>query len=155
MIITYILSILLVFSIAAFGGSITSSNMDWYNNLILPAWIPSGQLIGTVWTILFLLIAISFSIFWNKTSGKTDKIRILIIALFAINLALNSLWSYLFFGLHNLKMALIEMNLLNLTIIGLIALLHKHSRLASGLLIPYFLWVSFATYLAYTIFSLN
>jgi len=149
----YILIPLVVIGIAVAGSWLTDLGMDWYETLELPGYTPSGGLIGAVWTIIFILGVISALLFVNKSARDRHFRRVVWVLCF--NGLLNVFWSYLFFVEHWFSMAILEMMLLNLTTIFLIFLMRKVSRLASGLLVPYFLWVSFATYLAYQIWQLN
>lgn len=139
--------------VAYFGKTITEEGMAWYNTLDLPSIAPEGKIIGLVWTIIYILTTISALMVWNKL--KQDKSFKIIISLFIINAFLNWLWTYLFFGLHLIVLSILEMVVLNLINLILIVILSKKNPVASALLIPYFLWVSFATFLAYGILTIN
>ena len=92
--------IAICFAASAIGGFATSKSVDtWYNNLNKPAWTPSGGFIGTVWFILYTLMAIAAWLIW--ISGSFDQISIQMF-LFFVQLGLNALWSVLFFGIRNL-----------------------------------------------------
>lgn len=152
--INYFIIPLIVIAIAYFGGVATSNGLEnWYYNLNLPEIAPAGSFIGLMWTIIYILTTISALIVWNKL--KKDKDFKLIISLFLVNGFLNFLWSYLFFGLNFIYTAFIEMIILNIVNLWLIIILRKKNLLASVLLIPYFIWVCFATYLTYLILTLN
>lgn len=135
------------------GSWFTNKGMDWYNKLKLPDFTPPGSVIGIVWTIIFILTTISALIVWNKFDY--DNKFWLIIGLFILNAILNALWSFIFFYSGQIGPAIIEMLVLEATVIGLIVLIWPLSKLAAGLLIPYSAWVLFATYLAYSIWNLN
>lgn len=137
---------------AATGSYFTSQGMDWYDGLNLPELAPDGRLIGTVWTIIYTLSALSVILFWNSPR-KENFLAITI--LFVVNAALNVLWSFLFFTLHLIWWAFLEMILLNLVNLALILLLWRYNKKSALLLIPYFIWVSFASYLTYLIGLLN
>jgi tryptophan-rich sensory protein len=139
--------------VAYFGKTITEEGMAWYNTLDLPSIAPEGKIIGLVWTIIYILTTISALMVWNKL--KQDKSFKIIISLFIINAFLNWFWTYLFFGLHLIVLSILEMVVLNLINLILIVILSKKNPVASALLIPYFLWVSFATFLAYGILTIN
>jgi tryptophan-rich sensory protein len=126
--------------------------MGWYDSLRLPAIAPDGSVIGLVWTVIYILSTIAAILFWNSPRGKNFM---LIAGLFLFNAFLNMFWSFLFFTLHLFWWAIAEMVLLNLVNLALILLLWKYNRKSAILLVPYFLWVFFATYLAYLIGSLN
>lgn len=153
--INYIIIPIIVVLVAVIGNIFTSSGIDsgWYDTIIKPSWTPDGSIIGTVWTIIFILTTISALIFWNQ-KNKSKNFEI-IVWIFAANAALNILWSLIFFGLNILEVAVIEAALLAATTIGLIIFLWPISKLASALIIPYAVWVSFATYLTFVIYSLN
>lgn len=153
--------------VALIGSQYSMSGMEWYDTeLIRPAITPPKWVFPIAWNLIFLFTTISALIFWNKESGEKkflwftfkrhfDGYDWVIALLFILNAILNVLWSYLFFTLNFIDIALIEMVFLNLTNLLLIILLWSVSRWASLLLLPYFLWVSFATYLTYQIWFLN
>jgi benzodiazapine receptor len=134
------------------GSVFTASTVStWYPTLIKPEFSPPGWLFGPVWISLYFLMGISLYLIWqNKTK---DKKKALVI--FGIQLILNVFWSFLFFGLKSPLYGLIDILFLLAAIILTIAFSFKISRYASILLIPYLVWVSFATILNYTILSLN
>ncbi len=151
--INYIVISLITIAVAYFGGIITTSGLTWYYGLNLPSIAPAGSFIGSAWTIIYILTTISALIVWNKL--KKDKDFKLIVGLFILNAFLNWFWTYLFFGLNFIYTALLEMIVLNIVNLYLILILRKKNLTASVLLIPYFLWVCFATYLTYLILTLN
>jgi len=142
-----------VFAVALLGSWLTGGGMDWYKTINLPSFTPPGSVIGTVWTIIFILTAISALIFWQK--APRDKRLSWTATFFILNGALNIFWSYLFFNRHWLGAAVWEAGILDLSVIVLIILIWPVSRLASTLLMPYAAWTTFATYLTYVIWSLN
>jgi tryptophan-rich sensory protein len=138
---------------ALFGSLLTSGGMKWYKSIKLPFWTPPGSVIGAVWTILFILAAICALIVWNKFSH--DGRWQLIITIFIFNAILNVFWSLLFFNQHWLAAATFESAALGLSVLALIILIWPGSTLAASLLIPYAAWVGFATFLTYTVWTLN
>ncbi len=134
------------------GSWVTSAGMNWYKTINLPEFTPPGSFIGTVWTILFILATISALIVWNKIAGKR---KIIIGFAFILNALLNVGWSVLFFGLHLVGPAIYEAALLGVSVLVLMILVWRTSKTAAWLLAPYLAWVSFATFLTYTIWSLN
>lgn len=138
--------------VAGFGSWLTSGGMDWYDTLTLPMIAPDGAFIGSAWTIIFFLSTISAILFWNTERKKNFE---LIAGLFLANAFLNVFWSFLFFTAHFLFWPIVEMIILNLTNVALVYFLWHYKRTSAYLLMPYFIWVSFATYLAYLIYSLN
>jgi len=143
---------LIVVAVAAAGNLFTFQGLGWYGTLRLPAFAPGGSFIGLVWTIIYILAVISGILFWN--APRRDNFRIITV-LFLANALLNALWSYIFFSLHLIDLAVWEMLLLNASTVLLILLLRKYERRSAWLLLPYFIWVSFATYLAYLIAIAN
>lgn len=139
---------------AVLGGYFTALGMDgWYDALNRPGWTPGGSVIGAVWTIIYILTTVSALIAWNKF--KRDKKFQWIVGLFIVNAVLNAFWSLVFFTWHQIGLAIVEMILLEATVIALIVLCRPRSRWASALLWPYAAWVLFATYLAYSVWILN
>ncbi|MDP1728636.1 MAG: TspO/MBR family protein [archaeon] len=143
-----IISFTLVFLTAYFGSSVTNANTSWYDS-IKPAITPPNIIFPIVWTILFILIALS--IYLAYTNSKTKKQKIKVRLVFISNLILNFLWSYLFFGNQNPKLAFIDIIALWLSIITMLLVVRKSSKTAFWMLIPYLLWVSFAIILNYLI----
>lgn len=148
----YIYIPLVTFLVAAAGSYFTGLGMDWYATLTLPSFTPAGGVIGTVWTVIFVLTAVSAIILWNQARGRA---RARIIGLFLINACLNLLWSVLFFYGQQIFASIVEMVLLEATVIALIVLAWPVSRAAAFLLLPYAAWVAFATYLASNVWFLN
>jgi translocator protein len=128
-----------------------SSVSTWYVTLNKPFFNPPHWLFGPVWITLYLLMGISLYLIWNN-DGKDSKSALIV---FSIQLGLNTLWSLLFFGLKNPLLAFIEIILLWLFIVLTILFFYQKSKTASFLLIPYLLWVSFASVLNFSIFYLN
>lgn len=126
----------------------------WYQALNKPFFNPPNFVFGPVWTILYLLMAIAFYIVWNsKTKKKAEKERA--IHLFLIQLALNFSWSIVFFNLHQLLFSFGVITALWLSILFTIHAFYRISKPAAYLLIPYILWVSFASILNLFIVLLN
>ncbi len=131
----------------------TPAISTWYLSLKKPSFSPPNFLFAPVWTILFLLMGIAVYLVWVK-NGSISRIR-LALGIFLVQLILNVLWSYLFFGLQNPAVALGEVILLWLAILATIISFFPLSRLAAYLLLPYLLWVSLAAVLNFSIVKLN
>lgn len=146
---TLIFSFALSYLTAFIGSMITIKNVnnEWYDS-IKPGLSPPNYVFSIVWTILFTLIALSlfFSLIKSKKNQKNK-----IVFLFILNLFLNFLWSYLFFGIQRPDIAFIEIFVLWLSIIVLAYKTYKIYKPASYMLIPYLLWVSFAIILNYQV----
>jgi tryptophan-rich sensory protein len=130
----------------------------WYATLIRPELAPPNWVFGPVWTILFLLMGFASFLVWSAyaSASHDNKKAIQIgLALFGIQLVLNTFWSILFFGQRNPGGALIEIVFLWIAILGTIIAFYKISKPAAWLLVPYILWVSFAGYLNFAIWYLN
>ena len=125
----------------------------WYVTLVKPAFGPPSWIFGPVWTTLYLLMGIAAFLVWNKGLDRTDVRKAL--SVFLLQLALNVAWPIIFFGLHSLVWALIDIIGLWLAIVWAMALFYKISKPAMWLLVPYILWVSFAMYLNHSIWMLN
>jgi tryptophan-rich sensory protein len=134
-------------------GALTTELGSWYYALQKPSWQPPDWLFGPAWTLIFALAALAAVLYWRAVDDRESRLRVL--AAFAINAFLNTLWSLLFFRLKRPDLALYEVGALWLSILALILLLRRGSALAAGFIVPYLLWVSFAAYLNLTIVRLN
>ncbi|MDD3190752.1 MAG: tryptophan-rich sensory protein [Candidatus Pacebacteria bacterium] len=139
---------LITIIVAVTGSYFTAQGMGWYDGLILPEIAPGGGFIGAVWTVIFFFSTLSALLFYNAPRKKLFSI---IVILFIANAIFNVLWSFLFFTLHLFWQAIVEMIILNVLNLLLIKFLWNYKRLSALLLVPYFVWVCFATYLAYLI----
>jgi translocator protein len=139
--------------VAGLGALITELG-PWYYSLEVPSWKPPDWLFGPAWTVIFTLAALSGYLSWSR-SPRYSPNHARVLSLFAINGLLNIAWSALFFRLHRLDWALLEVVLLWLSIAGLMYLTARSSRLASLLLLPYLAWVSFAGCLNFVLLRLN
>ncbi len=137
----------IIVHLAAIFGSLFTNTGDWYES-VKPSITPPGYVFPIVWTILFILISISF---YFVLISKKGKLRNRAIIFFIINIILNGLWSYLFFELHNPVFAFFELVLLWVSILFMIYFSFKLNKISSYLLVPYLLWVSFAGILNYLI----
>lgn len=135
-------------------GAVVTNLSPWYYSLREPSWKPPDALFGPAWTVIFTLAAISGYLSWRRSSRYSPN-QARVLALFAVNGILNIAWSVLFFRLHRLDWALLEVTLLWLSIVGLIYFTARASRTASLLLVPYLVWVSFAACLNYAVLRLN
>ena len=139
-----IISILLCLSIGFTGSYFTSDSISsWYDTLNKPTFTPPNWTFGVVWTILYILMGVSAFLVWNQ--GFKKKSVKIALALFVFQLILNGLWTPIFFGLHYLGIALIDIVMMWIVILLTIIYFHKVSKLASLLLVPYLIWVSYAT----------
>lgn len=146
------LAFALSYATAGIGGALTELG-PWYFALKHPAWKPPDAAFGVVWTTIFTLCAISGSLAWR--AANTPALRRSIAWLFGVNAVLNILWSALYFKLQRPDWALFEVVFLWLSILALIAGLWRLSRWASGLLLPYLVWVGIAAVLNWETVQLN
>ncbi|MFA6422641.1 MAG: TspO/MBR family protein [Candidatus Buchananbacteria bacterium] len=153
-IIKFIVSIAIPLLVGFVGSLVTIPSIDsWYQLLNKPSFNPPNWIFSPVWTALFILMGISLFIIWiNKNNSKAKRI---FVGLFIIQLILNFLWSFIFFGWHSPFWALMEIILLLISIIALIISAGKISKASAWLLVPYLLWVGFATFLTFNIWMLN
>ncbi|MEP7217629.1 MAG: TspO/MBR family protein [Bacteroidota bacterium] len=147
-----ILIFLAVIAIATLGGLATDTASAWYLHLSKPSWQPPGWLFGPVWSTIYLLLAISASLVWHAARGGS---RSTLMALYGINGALNLAWSFIFFQGHTPLWAGIDIIILWCSILLIMVRAWPVSRAASLLLLPYLLWVSFASVLNWSIVGLN
>ena len=137
------------------GFATQSSVKTWFPTLVKPFFNPPAWVFAPVWTLLYILMGVSFAIIWSHQNTKNGENKRKAMFLFGMQLLLNALWSILFFGLCNPFLAFIEILLLWLLIFETIKAFGKIDNLAAKLLYPYLAWVSFATLLNGSIWYLN
>jgi benzodiazapine receptor len=127
---------------------------NWYSNLVKPSFNIPVSWFSPIWTIIYVMIGIAAGLVASKM--KADEIRVKkAILYFFIQLTLNALWSYLFFGMHNLVLSSIEICLLALLIYETYVQFKKIDKIAGFLMLPYFLWVIYASVINIAIWYLN
>jgi benzodiazapine receptor len=146
---------LIVCQLAGFVGSLFTSPRipAWYASLNKPSFTPPNWVFSPVWISLFVIMGISLFLVWQKTL-RHPYVRVALLW-FVVQLALNMLWSIIFFGLKSPFFAFIEIIFLWIAILITIIRSFRVSRLPGVLLIPYILWVSFAAVLNFSIWNLN
>ncbi len=140
--------VLAVAGIAVIGGMATDTTSLWYLGLDKPAWQPPGWLFGPVWTALYILLAWSALIVWHRSGGAS---RSRLMWLYGVNGALNLAWTFIFFQAHSPFWAGIEIVVMWGTIVAMMMRAWPVSRPASLMLLPYLVWVGFASALTWTI----
>jgi translocator protein len=146
---------LLGFGIASFAagtGGIIFRPGEWYQRLDKPSWRPSDWLFAPVWTFLYATIALSGWLIWREIGFEGAMLPL---SIFGIQLLLNAAWSPIFFGLHRIGWALVEMVLLWLSIVATIILFYPIHAAAAAVLVPYLCWVSFAFLLNLAVWRRN
>lgn len=151
---TLILAIFFSFLASAVGSFFTDVSVGtWYLELNKPFFNPPNWVFGPVWSILYLMIGISLYLIWDEGINKKNvKIAL---SVFLIQWFFNAVWSVIFFGYHQIGLALMEIVLLWIFILLTIVNFYKVRKIAAYLLIPYLLWVSFATVLNLSLYLLN
>lgn len=150
----FIICLAIPLIIGAIGGFFTQESVKtWYTTLNKPSFNPPNWVFAPVWTTLYILMGISSYLVWKRR--KVTMVYSWAILIYLLQLVLNLMWSYLFFYQHQIGFALVEIGILLLTIIITAFVFFKVNKLAGWLFLPYILWVSFASYLTYSIFILN
>lgn len=146
-VIALIIFVLLAGATAWFAGQFRPG--PWYATLAKPSWTPPNWVFGPVWSVLYVMIAVAGWLAW-RAEGHATSVWIWLVALVA-----NGLWSYLFFGLHQIGLALLCICVLLAAIVGFIVSAWRPSRGAAWLFVPYLAWVGYATSLNAGIWLLN
>lgn len=141
---------LLCFS--ASGTAVFVSTTGWYADLHKPAWNPPGWVFGPVWSLLYALMAVAA---WTIWRGSASRARTLALACFLLQWALNALWTPLFFGLHRIGLALLDLGALWLLIALTVVAFWRIAPRAGACLVPYLAWVGFAGLLNAVIWRMN
>lgn len=148
------ISIAIPLAVGGLAGFFTSSSVStWFVTLNKPSFNPPSWVFAPVWTVLYVLMGISFYIIW-KSHAKLEK-RYTGYTYYWLQLTLNFLWSFLFFYFQRPDLALVDIILLFILIASTIFSFRKISKTAAWLLVPYLCWVAFATALNFEIWRLN
>lgn len=142
--------LLICFAAAAFGGMFMPG--EWYASLKKPAWNPPGWVFGPVWTALYTMMAVAAWLVWKRGGFTVQRGPL---TLFLVQLALNAVWTPLFFGLQWPGAAFAEIVLLWVAIGVTLFAFGRVSQVAAWLLVPYLAWVSFAAALNFALWRLN
>lgn len=137
----------------ATGGVGAIASVDaasFYAQLAKPPWAPPAGVFGPVWSVLYVLMGVAAWLVW-----RSPGLRRAALTLFVLQLAANALWSWLFFGWHRGALAAVEVVVLLLLIAAMVAAFWRASRPAALLVVPYLLWVTFATALTWSIWRSN
>jgi tryptophan-rich sensory protein len=128
-------------------------NYSWYSQLIKPSWAPPAWLFGPVWTVLYIIIALSFGKVFQMAWRK--EIAFMVALPFILNLLFNFIFTPIQFGLKNNLLAALDIVLVLATLIWAMIAIYPHARYLSYAQIPYLLWVCFATVLQLNVTYLN
>jgi len=149
-ILALVLFFVVSFAAAAIGSSFTAPAIEsWYSTIAKPAWNPPNAIFAPVWTVLFCMMAVAGWLAWRRSASKLP------VVFFAVQLALNSFWSFCFFGLRNPAAGLAEIVFLWCAIVANTVVFFRASRAAGFLFLPYLGWVTFAAALNFEIWRLN
>ena len=140
------------FCTAAIGGAASINAGPLYQQMQRPDWAPPGAVFGPVWSVLYMLMAISAWLIWRNGGWRAARPAL---TLFMVQLIFNALWSWLFFGWRLGALSFADILLLWVLIVATLVSFWRISPLAGALLIPYLLWVSFASVLNWSIWQLN
>lgn len=140
------------FLAAAIGSIASIQAASFYAQLIRPEWAPPAAWFGPVWTVLYILMGTAAWLVWRVGGFRAARTALTV---FLVQLALNALWSWLFFHWKLGALAFVEVVLLWLLIAATLAAFWRIRKTAGALLVPYLLWVGFATVLSYSVWRLN
>ena len=144
--------LLLSFITAAIGAVASVQAAAFYQQLAQPSWAPPSSVFGPVWSVLYALMGVAAWLVWREGGWRRQRG---VLALFVLQLALNALWSWLFFGWHRGALAFADIVLLWLLIVATLVGFWRVRPLAGALLLPYLCWVSFAAALNFAVWHLN
>lgn len=144
--------LLLTFSAAGIGAVASMNAADFYVQLARLGWAPPSWLFGPVWSVLYLAMAVAAWLVWQERESRNVRAALV---LYVVQLALNALWSWLFFAWHFGAAAFVEILLLWPFIVATLIAFWRVRRLAGLLLLPYLLWVTFAAALNFSVWQLN
>ncbi len=141
--------------LAGFIGSYftTPAIPEWYAGLEKPAINPPSWVFAPAWTTLYVLMGVAFFLVWKKKDEIKDFFALVLV--FIVQLFLNATWSFFFFGIRSPELAGVNILLLLVAIFLMMILFFRVNKVSGYLLLPYFLWTVFATYLNFQIIILN
>ena len=148
----FLLWLAVCFVVAAVGASASLQAGSFYAELVRPDWAPPAAIFGPVWTVLYVIMAIAAWLVWRCREIQLARTALVF---FVLQLVLNALWSWLFFGWNLGALSFLNIVVLWVLIAATIALFWRIVPLAGVLLIPYLCWVTFASALNYQIWQLN
>jgi len=145
--------VILCLVVSGIGGAITATSVDtWYQGLRKPPFNPPDWVFAPVWTTLYVLMGIAGWRVWRLERFEAKRKALVV---FALQLGLNLAWSFVFFGLQRIDLALVEIVILLFAIIANMVVFWRIDRLAGALFVPYVLWVAYASVLNASFWLLN
>tara|TARA_B100000945_G_C20055295_1_gene445467 strand:+ start:27 stop:491 length:465 start_codon:yes stop_codon:yes gene_type:complete len=148
--VSFLFIVLITFSASAMGGFVTTSFKEpWYSQIIQPSFSPPSWVFGPVWTTLYFLMSLAIWLFWINFKNKK------VLYIYLVHIFFNAIWSIIFFGFHQIFLALLNLIIILIFIIWLMNIYYKTYRLSFLLMLPYLLWSTYALILNGSIFYLN
>ncbi len=148
--VSFLFIVLITFSASAMGGFVTTSFKEpWYSQIIQPSFSPPSWVFGPVWTTLYFLMSLAIWLFWINFKNKK------VLYIYFVHIFFNAIWSIIFFGFHQIFLALLNLIIILIFIIWLMNIYYKTYRLSFLLMLPYLLWSTYALILNGSIFYLN
>ena len=142
--------LIITFAASAIGGFTTSVYKEpWYSQIILPSYNPPSWVFGPVWTTLYVFMSIAIWKAWDLTRNKQ------LLKIYFLHLFFNATWSVIFFGFHNIGLALVDLIIILFFITLLMKIYYKISKTSFYLMVPYLIWTSYAFILNTSIYLLN
>ena len=149
--ISFILFFIITYSASFIGGMVTISLKEpWYSELVKSNYNPPDWLFAPVWTTLYLMMTLAIWFYWHSKNREMNTIYI-----YFIHIVFNTTWSIVFFGMHQILLALIVLMILIVLIIILILKFKRVNYTSSLLMIPYLLWCCYALFLNFNLYILN
>ena len=149
--ISFILFFIITYSASFIGGMVTISLKDpWYSQLVKSDYNPPDWVFAPVWTTLYLMMTLAIWFYWHSKNREMNTIYV-----YFIHIVFNTTWSIVFFGLHQILLALIVLMILIVLIIILILRFKRVNYVSSYLMIPYLLWSCYALFLNFNLYILN
>ncbi len=146
------LVVFLALTFLAAGSGARFMPGEWYAALAKPSWNPPAWVFAPVWTFLYICMAVAAWLVWRRKGLLEGAVPL---SLWAVQLGLNSVWTWFFFGMHNPGLAFADILLLWLAILSTLILFWRVTRAAGALFLPYILWVSFAAILNFALWRMN
>ena len=147
---SFIIIVLITFSASAIGGVVTSIYKEpWYSQIIQPSFSPPASVFGPVWTTLYILMSVAIWLNWISNKDKNS------IKIYFVHIFFNGMWSVIFFGFHQISLALLNLLIILFFIIWLMRIYYSNNKFSFLLMIPYLLWSSYALILNASILYLN
>ena len=145
-----IIIVLITFSASAIGGVVTSIYKEpWYSQIIQPFFSPPSSVFGPVWTTLYILMSIAIWLNWISNKDKNS------VKIYFVHIFFNGTWSIVFFGFHQILLALLNLLIILFFIIWLMRIYYSNNKFSFLLMLPYLLWSSYALILNASILYLN